>query len=274
MVDVTPPADEDTSLTVYDHNNQQVQAGNILYDLIHVARITSSRCPGLLEAIAIITFPSAQAPDPNSPLVQDRISHISRFLWTGRLGIRCTDRSDYGYTSEPNTAGIIYIHLNRQLVAAWSRKKTGGWFRLVKWANNYHLLKFAVHLVAVHEYIHAIMFRFAAPAGTPDIIRGARGEAGYWAEDWLTGNGRAYFLYNRGQTLVFDQICAVHFANADGHFLELKKADRKILKALAAGQWRPFPQNIRRYPPGDWPRIRGNRSDRSRTECARSGQTS
>jgi hypothetical protein len=52
MVDLTPPAGVDTSLTVYDRN-QRVQAGNILYDLLHQTRTNILECSGLLEAIAL-----------------------------------------------------------------------------------------------------------------------------------------------------------------------------------------------------------------------------
>lgn len=74
--------------------------------------------------------------------------------------------------------------------------------------SDYHrLLKLAIHLTVVQEYMCAIMFQFAIPAGTPEYIRGQKVEAGYWVEGWLSQSGPAYFLYDR-QPLGFDQMCA------------------------------------------------------------------
>ncbi|KAG1763693.1 hypothetical protein EDD22DRAFT_1021818 [Suillus occidentalis] len=177
MVDLTPSAGVDTSLTVYDHN-QRAQAGNILYDLLRQTRTSILECLGLLEAIALAIFLTPLAPDPNTPSCGSACL-TCQYLWTAHLVIRCSDltrRSAYGYTSPPDENAVTtVIHLNQNLVATWSRIKAGNFLD--------------------YQY-----------------IRGQKVEAGYWVGGWFSQSGLAYFLYNR-QPLDFDPMCAMHFVN-------------------------------------------------------------
>ncbi|KAG2065169.1 hypothetical protein BDR04DRAFT_1161707 [Suillus decipiens] len=228
MLDITPPSGVDTSLDVYDHHHAHVQEGNHFYDFLYLIRADTLECDGFLEAIFQAMLSGRVAPGHNTTSLQRRISEIRQYLLTVQLTIRCTtDSTVYGVTTPPDEDGTAVIGLNKDLIKEWlATCRDDLYSGYMKEYSNFYLLQLAIYITVLHdsEYIHVIMYRFSTPGDTgSELIRGKAVETGYWVEGWLSQHGHASFLYEEKKAHVFNQMCAVHFVDADGSFIELTR---------------------------------------------------
>lgn len=94
------------------------------------------------------------------------------------------------------------------------------------------LLSFALRIVILHEFMHAMMIRFRPGNRTPTPTQSPsinRKEAGYWVEYWLSGVGHAMFVYPTrilrnpdDPPFSFNKLRRIHFITDTEHYIEFK----------------------------------------------------